>query len=256
MSDELKGAVVELAKTTQTLVDLQAKAVATVPVNAVSVKLSGFWTSNPEPWFAQAEAVFATRNPAITQQKTKFDYVIQSLDSTTSERVQSIILRPPQNPYDALKSALISTFGKTQAVKDQDLLDLSGLGDRKPSELLQHMKNLNTDRETLFKALFLAQLPPDVRSILALSSKTDIGDLALEADRITEVSKLSNEAQVNATRGAQSSRSNTRNKADDWHTLPGMCKFHSRFGTDAKRCISPCKLYNKSDQGNDRAGRR
>ena len=61
------------------------------------------------------------------------------------------------------------------------------------------MHNLNVDPAMLFKALFLAQLPSEVRRILASSEKTDIGDLAREADRITEVSKLTNDSQVNAT---------------------------------------------------------
>ena len=84
-----------------------------------------------------------------------------------------------------MKTALIRAFSKTQAEKDQTLLGLNGLGDRKPSELLQHMQNLNANPATLFKALFLAQLPPDMRRILATSSKTEIADLALEADKIT-----------------------------------------------------------------------
>ena len=86
-----------------------------------------------------------------------------------------------------MKAALIRAFGKTQAEKDQALLGVNGLGDRKPPELLQHMQNLNADPATLFKALFLFQLPSDVQRILSTSSKTEIADLALEADRITEV---------------------------------------------------------------------
>ena len=81
---------------------------------------------------------------------------------STAERVQNAVLDPPENPYNAMKAV-----GKTQAEKDQTLLGLNCLGDRKPSELLQHMQNLNADPATLFKALFLAQLPPDVWRILA-----------------------------------------------------------------------------------------
>ena len=147
-------------------------------LNATAVKLPSFWQGNPEVWFRQVESVFATRNPAITTQDTKFEYVIQALNNNIAERVQNIILDPPENPYDAMKTALIRAFGKTQAEKDQTLLGLNGLGDRKPSELLQHMQNLNADPANLFKALFLAQLPPDVRKILATSSKTEIADLA------------------------------------------------------------------------------
>jgi hypothetical protein len=58
------------------------------------------------------------------------------------------------------------------------------------------MRNLNADPATLVKALFLAQLPLEVRQILATSEKTDIKELAREADRIMEVYKLTNESQV------------------------------------------------------------
>ena len=64
----------------------------------------------------------------------------QALDNSTAERVQNIILDPPENPYDTMKASLIRAFGKTQAEKDQALLSLNGLGDRKPLELLQHMQ--------------------------------------------------------------------------------------------------------------------
>ena len=130
--------------------DIQALAAAlqglrpAAPVNATAVKLPQFWQGNPEVWFKQTESVFTTRNPAITTQQTKFDYVIQALDNNTAEKVQSLILNPPAQPYDRLKAALIAAFGKSQAAKDQELLNLNGLGDRKPSELLQHMRNLNT----------------------------------------------------------------------------------------------------------------
>ena len=131
----------------------------TATVNAASVKLPGFWSGNPEVWFKQVESNFTTRK--IVTQATKFDYVIQALDNNTAERVQSIILAPPEeNPYDELKKTLIDIFGKSQAEKDQEILDFNGLGDKKPSELLQHMLNLNADPKTLFKAFF-RQLKPE-----------------------------------------------------------------------------------------------
>ena len=173
--------------------------------------------------------------------------MIQALDNKTAERVQNIILDPPENPYDAMKTALIRAFGKTQAEKDQTLLGLNGLGDRKPSELLQHMQNLNADPATLFKALFLAQLPPDVRRILATSSKTEIADLALEADRITEVTRLTQDTQVNATKTSQVPlRSGPSKPSTQMKKLPGMCKYHSTFGDQAKKCVPPCKFQTAS----------
>ena len=265
-------------------------------VNAIAVKLPQFWHGNPEVWFKQIESVFTTRNPAITTQQTKFDYVVQSLDNSTADRVQSIILNPPAQPYDKLKAALIATFGKSQAAKDQEILNLSGLGDKRPSELLQHMKNMNADPNTLFKAFFLAQLPPDVRKILATSGKTDIDELAIEADRIVEVSRLSNESQVNAAsswmrtnnpldNGIHSPMASTRRwpprasglsphptpldtrpavKMDTrpaggrtpWRIVPGLCRLHSRFGELATSCTPPCKFVPNTNQGNFQTGRK
>ena len=246
---------------------LQSLRPAAAAVNATAVKLPLFWSGNPEVWFKQVESVFTTRNPKVTVQQTKFDYVIQALDNNTADRVQNIILAPPEEPYDKLKAALIGAFSKTQAEKDQELLHLNGLGDKKPSELLQHMQNLNVDPATLFKALFLAQLPSEVRRILASSEKTDIGDLAREADRITEVSKLTNESQVNATGeyrkpfrrhpvGEQSKDQKVNTRSDQtWTLLPGMCKYHSRFGKLARNCLQPCKFHTVSEPGNCQSGR-
>ena len=99
-------------------------------VNATAVKLPSFWQGNPEVWFRQVESVFTTRNPAVTVQQTKFEYVIQALDNNTAERVQNIILDPPKNLNDAIKVALVKALGRTQAEKDQELLNLNGLGDK------------------------------------------------------------------------------------------------------------------------------
>ena len=233
-------------------------------VNATAVKLPQFWQGNPEVWFKQIESQFSTRVPAITTQQTKFDYVIQALDNSSADKVQSIILNPPEEPYNKIKSALIAAFGKSQAQKDQELLNLNGLGDRKPSELLQHMRNLNADPETLFKALFMAQLPHEARRILASSSKTELDELAVEADRIVEVSRLANELPVNAiNQGArnrvdtpQRVRSSVEPRTGTWPTIPGVCKYHLRYGERARSCVRPCKFETSPLSENGQSGRK
>ena len=92
---------------------LQGLQTGTATVNAAAVKLPPFWSGNPEVWFKQVESVFSTRK--ITVQQTKFDYVIQALDNSTAEKVQSVILSPPEDPYNTLRATLIEIFGKTQA---------------------------------------------------------------------------------------------------------------------------------------------
>eukprot|EP00117_Sycon_ciliatum_P046483 scpid96404/ scgid33290/ len=71
-------------------------------ISAVSIKLPPFWPPDPLIWFAQAEAMFNTRR--ITQQQTKFDYVISSLSHEYALEVRDLLLHPPaHNPYDVLK---------------------------------------------------------------------------------------------------------------------------------------------------------
>lgn len=255
-ADKIEALATATATATKTA--LQGLRAETATVNAVAVKLPIFWSGNPEVWFTQVESCFATRK--ITVQKTQFDHVIQALDNSTADRVQAVILNPSETPYDTLKAALIDAFGKTQAQKDQEILNINGLGDKKPSELLQHMNNLNADPKTLFKALFLAQLPPEVRQILALSDKTDIKELAKEADRVMEVSRLSGTSQVNSTGGFRKTggRNHDYPKGDQhpvpksdqqWPLLSGFCKYHSKFGDRARSCLPPCKLHNVSGTG-------
>ena len=72
--------------------------------NAVSLKLPDFWPSDPEVWFAQAEALFEAQN--ITQEKTKFAHVVHVLPAQYASEVRDIILRPPKEPYTAIKTEL------------------------------------------------------------------------------------------------------------------------------------------------------
>ena len=127
-------------------------------VSAITLKLPTFWTAKPEIWSKQVESQFAARQ--ITTDETKYDYVVSALDNSTAAEVEALILNPPkQGRYEILKNSLINAFGKTQAAKDAELLSLSGLGDRKPTGLLRHIRSLNADPETLLRAVFLAQLP-------------------------------------------------------------------------------------------------
>lgn len=90
---------------TATATALQGLRPETASVNTVAVRLPLFWSGNPEVWFKQAESVFSTRK--ITVQQTQFDYVIQDLDNSMADRLQTVILTPSEVPYDTLKAALI-----------------------------------------------------------------------------------------------------------------------------------------------------
>jgi hypothetical protein len=241
-------------------------------VNAVALKLPPFWTTQPEIWFAQCEAQFLLCNVMVDD--TKFAYIVSSLDSTSAAEVSDIMLHPPAlAKYDILKNALIKAFGRTQEEKDAAILQIAGLGDRKPSALLRHMKSLNSDPATLFRALFHSQLPVEVRRVLAVNTTATIETLADEADHIMAAGRqfpamstvddhgknfdnVSAFGQLRKTRTDVLcfSRNNGTNLAQAGLDANGV-----RFNADAVRCITGCryaKHVTTTVSGNASTGRR
>ena len=145
-----------------------------------------------------------------------------------------------QNQYAALKTALISAFGKSQTQKDNELFSICGLGDRKPSSLLRKIESLNNDADTLRRAFFLAQLPSQVCAILASQNFADIHDLALTADRIVEANNLPQPA-VNTIDRRKTPTNHVKRSGPETHK-PSICYFHRRFGPDARTCRSGCRF--------------
>ncbi len=162
-------------------------------VSAVVVKIPPFWPADPEVWFAQVEAQFATR--AITTQKTRFDHMVASLGPEFATEVRDLILKPPADtPYDKLKAQLIRRTAASEQRKLQQLISGEELGDRKPTQLLRRMQQLlgdklsSADSQTFLRELFLQRLPSNVHMVLALADAAmDLSKLAGMADKVMEV---------------------------------------------------------------------
>ena len=103
--------------------------------------------------FFGAKAQFRAKSIIVGQ--TKFDYVITALDNRAGAEVKADLLKPPeQGKYNALKTALLNAFGKSQLQKDAELLNISGLGDKKPYAFLRYLESLNNDADTFRRAFF------------------------------------------------------------------------------------------------------
>ena len=135
-------------------------------INALSVKLSNFWTEDPESWFNRADNQFLVRG--IKEDATKFAYVVQALDFAQHKEVRALIRNPPKGAsYPALKKALVSAFGKTQLDKDTELLNLKHLGDCDPRSVARDIDALCENPASLPRAVMINLLPQDVRTALA-----------------------------------------------------------------------------------------
>lgn len=263
----------------------EAPAHAAGTVAAVNLKLPPYWPSDPDLWFAQVEAQFATRG--ITAQKTKYEYLVASLSPEFATQVRDLILRVPDTaPYDTLKRQLIARTAIPQQRRLQQLFNSTELGDQRPTQLLRRMQQLlgpdAADADgALLRELFLQRLPANVRMVLASSGEASpLQELAELGDRIiaaaspavagvtqsqpSEIDKLRAEvSQLRETVSALSSprqrspyrpsrqRSPSPHHQSRLHSSPprpSMCWYHARFGDRARKCSPPC-----SYSGNGRA---
>ena len=159
-------------------------------INATCLKLPEFWKKSPEVWFARVEAQFTACN--ITTDQTNFDHLVSISDIDTVEEMQAILTHSPAaNKYETLKTELIRTYGKSQLQKDFELLSLDGLGDRRSTALMRKIMALNDDPKTLKTALFLANLPSDLRTVLLSHNLTDLSDIVATANKIWEAQRTS-----------------------------------------------------------------
>jgi len=216
-------------------------------VDAVAVKLPTFWTTSPTAWFAQVEAQFAIRS--ITSDDTKYYYVVSALDTATATRAVSLLSSPPDNnKYDAIKTFLTGAYELSESERASALLNLPGLGDSKPSELMDSMLALLGAHTPcfLFRHLFLQQMPDYVRASLAASSIKDYRTFAHEADNIY-LGGRPHIQEVNIQPKSSKPRSN--------YIPPDLCYYHHRFGSKARSCASHCKHYSRY-QGNGSQGQR
>lgn len=209
-------------------------------VAAVTVKLPTFWSSNPRAWFVQADAQFAIRN--IKEDQTKYYYVIAALDQDTAVRCVEFLERPPvSDVYRQLRDFLIRRFELSEEERGDRLLDIGDLGDRRPSELMDSILQLNgsAPQHFLLRRIFLRALPPALRNALATSTTEDLRDLAREADRALASTKKS--TSVTALCSAEAAAYGEEHVVDAVGARRRhLCKFHVQFGVRARRCVQPC----------------
>ena len=154
-----------------------------------NVSLPSFWDSNVELWFATVEHAFSANR--IFDEHKRFSLVLSALDLKYIQKIQHVVRSPTTHPYQDIKSALI----KACKLNENDRLDIlfnrTELGDRKPSEMLSHMRLLleaydvnNTQTNAVLRKLFLDKLPTQACTVLAVSLESDLDALALRADEV------------------------------------------------------------------------
>ena len=155
------------------------------------------------------------------------------------------------------------------------------MGDRKPSQFLRHLKSLAPDvPDDFLRSIWSSRLPPHIQTILAGQAEGNLDATSQLADRIAEVAPLSITASIAHTpdsarllqkiedlsrqvaalsRGRTRHRSHSKDRRKK-NSAPssahgpadrGYCRYHRRFGDEARRCTPPCS-YGRQENGSDR----
>ncbi|KAI5734388.1 hypothetical protein M8J77_005869 [Diaphorina citri] len=241
-------------------------------VYRVAVKPPPFWKNKPSIWFAQMEAQF--RTSGVTADQTMFDYLISAVDSEILESVSDLILNPPAvEKYKTLKDRLIEHFSGSETQRFQHLLSAQEFGDKKPSELLQHMIDLCPALDAKFlKTLWLQQLPSSLRPVLT-AQNIDLRSLGKLAD---DISSSLQDHHVKAVESSSTQSDVLERLSSQMENLSAslevlkiqqrkpfrsrpfqarrseapedICWYHKKFGRYAQQCLRPCNWYraNKS----------
>jgi hypothetical protein len=240
----------------------------------VAVRLPPFWPDRPAVRFGQAEAQFELAD--ITQQGTKFNYVVSQLNQQLAEEVEDVIIAPPDHqPYDRLKEELVRRLSTSREQRARQLLSHEEMGDRKPSQFLRHLKGLAPDVPADFlRTIWASRLPPHVKAILTGQTESSLDSASQLADRICEVTPLPTTAsvshptpdatagmlqrieeltrqvvslQASYSSGRSQSRHRNRSYSRDRHRSSAetsaqphdVCWFNSKFGDGARNCRPP-----------------
>ena len=92
-----------------------------------------------------------------------------SINQATAGPLADLLSHPPaENLYEALKVRLTATFGLSDRERASRLLRLRGLGDRKPSQLMDEMLTLMDGHKLCF--LFEQLLIKKIRKQFVLRS--------------------------------------------------------------------------------------
>ncbi|XP_058802317.1 uncharacterized protein LOC131670610 [Phymastichus coffea] len=255
-------------------------------VHRVAVKLPPFWSDRPIMWFAQADSQFIISN--ITNEVTKFHYVVSQLDTRIAVEVEDVIVNPPaDNPYTFLRTKLIERLSASEEQRVRRLISEEELGDRKPSQFLRHLRTLigtTVIPDNLLRQFWLQRLPSHVQAIitaqmtaqptLTLDNQSEIADKIIEVSpatplsiRATSVStsteqEVSNNALIRAIESLSKevaelrrNRSNSRGrqrsqyKQDFSPDSSRLCWYHRKFQEKATKCTKPCAYKPGNDYG-------
>jgi hypothetical protein len=161
---------------------------STVTLNRAGIRVPLFWLEKPNSWFAQLEGQVALAN--VTQDATKFYYVISHLDNKYATKVEDVITNTPtRDRYERIKAELIRRLSLSEEQRVRQVLMHEKMGDRRPTHFRRHLRNRAGPSVPFdfLHSLWTNRLPPNIQAIMATQERVSLDDVAQLGDKIAEV---------------------------------------------------------------------
>ena len=155
-------------------------------IQSIALKLPQFWADGAKIWFAQAESQFAIKN--ITSELTKYHHVIAALPNEIAVKLIDFFENvPEEEQYTSIKMRLLKKFTHTDLEKAELIRSMPGIGDRKPSDMMDSMLAVCPAGQSMspfFLNEFLRRIPGNIRGHLHTFGYEDPRSLAQQADLV------------------------------------------------------------------------
>src|SRR5215469_10366790 len=150
-----------------------------------------FQESNVPLWFRQLEHCFH----GATEQLPRYHATITAIPFPLLTRIEDELSKAENTttPYDYIKQAIITATSATPHDRLTAILSQQSLGDKRPTDFLQHLLSLlspgqATLEDSLIRPLFLQKLPSQAQTVLStFPLSTPLKDIAAAADRMLQV---------------------------------------------------------------------
>lgn len=173
------------------------------------------WTGNTgtqvEGWLEAVDLIFDTHD---CDEKARFRALLsripieiqQSLDPAFKTKATF------KEKYDSFKDAVKSRFAASDTSRINELLSQCTLGNKRPSHLLQEMRNKAKEHATdsMLESLWAQRLPDKARRAVAAAISAGLDEKAKIADAVVESDNMSTRATVAAIDGSGTSNDSPR----------------------------------------------
>ena len=164
--------------------------------------LPQYESEDAEAYFCLVDATFAAYE--VTDEAKKFLLTMGALTPELRVTAKKIFELEPEQRYQALKKLIVEKTKKPENQRIQQLLNGAQIGDRRPSDYLQYLRQLMGEKKeengTILRTIFLNNLPAQMRPIVAATKALTLDDHAETADKIFDLMRPQQQT-LNAVQG-------------------------------------------------------